>query len=306
MAEKLDQRAKFVAQLRKAANETREENHNGWPVLCDIAADYLAALPSPSGAKAVAKEQIEHMVQRFLGWKLPESFNPDAGISFEPVVNAGTKFEFKHEPVGTNLFDYQEATAMVRYMVEGMPALAHPLPAEVGRVPGWVPLSCKDDKMTCPLPADETVVEVMKQDGSVRRAWYSCNLMEAGDWDFLPVTGDDEPDMDAESIAADVIAWRSADATFFPDIEEVVQVLRPFALYASATEPGDWADDDGEIGEQIVGGIRQSIKRGHLRAARDLLSKTGRTGECAHEGYSFDEHGRCCPTCGKFLVDFGD
>ncbi len=27
---------------------------------------------------------------------------------------------------------------------------------------------------------------------------------------------------------------------------------------------------------------------------------------CEHKGYSFTQHGRCCPTCGDFLVDFGD
>jgi hypothetical protein len=25
--------------------------------------------------------QIKHMTERFLGWKLPENFNPDGGIS---------------------------------------------------------------------------------------------------------------------------------------------------------------------------------------------------------------------------------
>ena len=27
---------------------------------------------------------------------------------------------------------------------------------------------------------------------------------------------------------------------------------------------------------------------------------------CKHEGYTFKEHGRCCPHCGMFLTDFGD
>ena len=61
--------------------------------------------------------QIKHMVDRFLGWKLPDDFNPDAGISFK----AHTAFPMKHEPTGTNLFDVTQAEAMVRYMLEGMP-----------------------------------------------------------------------------------------------------------------------------------------------------------------------------------------
>lgn len=66
-------------------------------------------------------EQIEHMTQRFLGWKLPENFNPDDGITFTPVKNEGTAHEFRHRPIGTNLFDYTQAKAMVRHMLEGLP-----------------------------------------------------------------------------------------------------------------------------------------------------------------------------------------
>jgi hypothetical protein len=45
--------------------------------------------------------QIKYMAERFLRWKLPENFNPDAGI--------------------TNLFDYEQARAMVCHMIDGMP-----------------------------------------------------------------------------------------------------------------------------------------------------------------------------------------
>lgn len=27
---------------------------------------------------------------------------------------------------------------------------------------------------------------------------------------------------------------------------------------------------------------------------------------CKHEGWTFEKHGRCCPHCATFLVDFGD
>ncbi|RWF44248.1 MAG: hypothetical protein EOS65_02410 [Mesorhizobium sp.] len=49
------------------------------------------------------------------------------------------------------------------------------------------------------------------------------------------------------------------------------EVIRPFAEYNAATDPGDWASD-GEIGEQIVGAFRRSIKLRDLRAARAFLS----------------------------------
>jgi hypothetical protein len=71
-------------------------------------------------AGRVTAAQIKHMVDRFLSWRLPESFTPDAGINFDPVVNKGTPFEHRHQPVGTNLFSATEAEAMVRHMIEGM------------------------------------------------------------------------------------------------------------------------------------------------------------------------------------------
>jgi hypothetical protein len=72
-------------------------------------------------------EQIKHMVNRFLGWRLPEQFNPDGGISFQPDYNiefnaARGNPPSRHQPSGTNLFGSDQAEAMVRYMVEGMPA----------------------------------------------------------------------------------------------------------------------------------------------------------------------------------------
>ncbi len=65
-------------------------------------------------------EQIKQMTERFLSWKLPENFNPDDGISFDPVSSRGTQYEARRTPTGTNLFDYTQAQAMVRHMVEGL------------------------------------------------------------------------------------------------------------------------------------------------------------------------------------------
>lgn len=67
----------------------------------------------------MTEDQIKYMVDRFLGWQLPNDFNPDAGISYTrpnyaPSVDA--------TPSGTNLFDASQADAMVRYMADGMPS----------------------------------------------------------------------------------------------------------------------------------------------------------------------------------------
>lgn len=69
------------------------------------------------------EDQIKHMVDRFLGWKLPENFNPDGGVSFPKKMfnEHTTPHPMKYEPIGTNLLDAEQATAMVRHMIEGMP-----------------------------------------------------------------------------------------------------------------------------------------------------------------------------------------
>jgi hypothetical protein len=66
-------------------------------------------------------EQIEYMVQRFLQWKIPNTFSPDGGISFQQYSNKATPYEHVYKPVGTNLFDYTEAKAMVEHMLHGLP-----------------------------------------------------------------------------------------------------------------------------------------------------------------------------------------
>lgn len=68
----------------------------------------------------MTEDQIKHLVNRFLSWKLPANFRPDAGISYVPTSHAD-----KLPPSGTNLFDATQADAMVRYMLDGMPPVIH-------------------------------------------------------------------------------------------------------------------------------------------------------------------------------------
>lgn len=65
-------------------------------------------------------DQIKHMVQRFLSWKLPDPFRPDNGITFTPRL-AEEPLRSRHWPLGTNLLDATQAEAMVRHMLDGMP-----------------------------------------------------------------------------------------------------------------------------------------------------------------------------------------
>lgn len=70
----------------------------------------------------MTEDQIKHMVDRFLAWKLPENFRPDGGISFTATFNENSDWPMRHEPTGTNLFDANQAEAMVRHIVAEMPA----------------------------------------------------------------------------------------------------------------------------------------------------------------------------------------
>lgn len=69
-------------------------------------------------AKVIEEEElVKVMVDRFLSWRLPENFHPDAGITFKAEYNEHTPYPMKHEPVGTNLFDAEQAEQMVRHML---------------------------------------------------------------------------------------------------------------------------------------------------------------------------------------------
>ena len=78
----------------------------------------------------------DEMVTRFLGWKLPENFSPDGGISFARTVNTYIDGQFVKDaprpkqdwPVGTNLLDAEQARLMLEHVLdvdEGRPVVPH-------------------------------------------------------------------------------------------------------------------------------------------------------------------------------------
>lgn len=89
-----------------------------------IAAWNTRPQPAPPEGEPLSEAQIKHMVDRFLGWRLPENFYPDCGISFKRTFNDHLPTPTKHEPTGTNLFDAEQTEVMVRYLIDGMPGLA--------------------------------------------------------------------------------------------------------------------------------------------------------------------------------------
>ena len=75
---------------------------------------YMLAAAAPS-ADVVREQLIKHMVNAFLCWRLPNTFSPDCGISFD---GSWVALEANRAPwpIGTNLFTAHEAQQMVEHM----------------------------------------------------------------------------------------------------------------------------------------------------------------------------------------------
>lgn len=59
---------------------------------------------------------IDEMVNRFLGWRLPQDFAPDGGISFDKRGPDARGFD-RGWPVGTNLFTAEQVREMIKHML---------------------------------------------------------------------------------------------------------------------------------------------------------------------------------------------
>ena len=66
-------------------------------------------------------DQIKHMVDRFLSWRLPDNFRPDVDC-LRSGGDADSDYAYTRKPTGTNLLDATQAEAMVRHMLDGLPA----------------------------------------------------------------------------------------------------------------------------------------------------------------------------------------
>ncbi|MFA6244804.1 MAG: hypothetical protein WC655_27920 [Candidatus Hydrogenedentales bacterium] len=104
------------------APQADEDETGAWADLRASGGIFPEAYAVAQSENIMTEDQIKHMVDRFLMWKLPrDTFNPDCGISFDKKpYNTHTAHPSQHEPSGTNLFDATQADAMVRYMIEGL------------------------------------------------------------------------------------------------------------------------------------------------------------------------------------------
>lgn len=98
----------FLEQLHVASDAEKER--------------FTAILAKIYQSRPATQEQIKHMVDRFLSWRLPEDFSPDAGITFKREFNENTPFQMKHEPSGTNLLNANQAEAMIRHLLHDTPS----------------------------------------------------------------------------------------------------------------------------------------------------------------------------------------
>jgi len=81
----------------------------------------------------MTKPLIDQAVDRFLGWKLPEDFAPDGGVTFKPIFNEGTPHQFRSAPTGTNLLHAGQAKAMLEYVAEPLLARVAELEGLLGK-----------------------------------------------------------------------------------------------------------------------------------------------------------------------------
>ena len=66
---------------------------------------------------ATTDDLVKEMTNRFLSWKLPKDFSPDAGITFD----RRNSYESPHWPIGTNLLTAEQAEEMIRHMLNLKP-----------------------------------------------------------------------------------------------------------------------------------------------------------------------------------------
>lgn len=151
----------------------------------------------------MTEAQIKHMVDRFLGWKLPESFNPDGGISFKKTHSEqGPLGPQKYEPIGTNVFDAEQATAMVLHMIEGMPG-DEALKSQRDESPDWPPRDCDAHYIlthSCPPMWEARIfetkwendwVEVRARDAEQAATKFAEQYDQGGDYDIIQRGGDE-------------------------------------------------------------------------------------------------------------------
>lgn len=67
----------------------------------------------------MTNEQIDELVNRFLGWRLPQDFSPDFFIKFdrEAAIRLHDSTNGTAWPIGTNLLNADQAREMLKFLL---------------------------------------------------------------------------------------------------------------------------------------------------------------------------------------------
>lgn len=128
------------------------------------------------------KTHIDQAVDRFLCWKLPEGFCPDNGITFKRESNYEHP-EFgrtKYEPTGTNLFDAQQAKAMLEHVCESLLTALQERDAEMrGMGEDLIAIQNMHNEQKARLYAEKYRMSMLLGDASVKIATQRKVLEQA-------------------------------------------------------------------------------------------------------------------------------
>lgn len=113
-AERDDLRIKHQVACDTVARQ-REDNETISGYLSTTKASFERNLLAAQ-VQAPETPDVKAMVDRFLRWKLPKGFSPDCGISFDGRKDDEWN-KNKTWPIGTNLFDADQARQMIEYML---------------------------------------------------------------------------------------------------------------------------------------------------------------------------------------------
>lgn len=91
-----------------------------------LAYKYVAAAPA-------GPDMVSAIVDRFLRWPLPKTFSPDCGITFDGR-GLNVFGQTKQWPIGTNLFNAEEARQMIEYLIDADPQETWPAYAAIVNV----------------------------------------------------------------------------------------------------------------------------------------------------------------------------
>ena len=124
-------------------------------------------------------QYIKESVSRFLGWKLPTDFAPDAVISFKREANplSPEHLRFNHQPIGTNLFDAVQAEAMLMHVAAPLIDRITELEAQLAdaQKDAWQPIG------TAPKDGTEVLLKTSRTGRIANGLWNAVNS-EHGFW----------------------------------------------------------------------------------------------------------------------------